>query len=202
MVSSTEEKCSSICPFNDSFDLDTPIEEIIMKVLTRDGPSDGVCLTGDKWIMNGTQFGLPSKCICYNIPKGTDMIPFDLDTPIEEIIMKVLTRDGPSDGVCLTGDKWIMNGTQFGFPSKCFCFYIPKGAENGQKCPNHSKASVKETLAESWIRNYELHKNEAPEDGWCLEGTTKWIIESSVVNIPRDVCLCVDGYNWYGPYNV
>ncbi|CRK87080.1 CLUMA_CG000863, isoform A [Clunio marinus] len=146
VVSSTEEKCSSICPFNDSFDLDTPIEEIIMKVLTRDGPSDGVCLTGDKWIMNGTQFGLPSKCICYNIPKGTEI-----------------------------------------------------SQENGQKCPNYSKASVQETLAESWIRNYELHKNDAPEDGWCPEGKTKWILESTLVNIPRDLCLCIDGFDWYSP---
>ncbi|CRK87081.1 CLUMA_CG000931, isoform A [Clunio marinus] len=138
---------------------------------------------------------------CFNI--CPDIISFDPITPIQQIAIDNLRRNGPSDGVCISGDKWIIDGTQFDLPSKCVCLDIPQGEnispENGPKCPDHLKASIEETIEENSIRNYELIGGIAPEDGWCPEGKIKWIMMKSQVNIPRDICVCIDGYEWFSP---
>ncbi|CRK87078.1 CLUMA_CG000876, isoform A [Clunio marinus] len=138
---------------------------------------------------------------CFNI--CPDIIPYDIVSPIREIALENLIRSGPSDGVCLTRDKFIFNGTQFGLPPKCVCLNIPKGEditpENGPICPNLLKGSIEETIDELSIRNYELLGDDAPEDGWCPEGKTKWILESTLVNIPRNACICIDAFDWYSP---
>lgn len=57
------------CPDLDWLNENSTNEEIVINHLKKNGPADGVCeSTKDKWIYNGEQFGLPSKCVCINIP--------------------------------------------------------------------------------------------------------------------------------------
>ncbi|CRK94554.1 CLUMA_CG008056, isoform A [Clunio marinus] len=133
-----------------------------------------------------------------------DVIPFDADTPIHDLFLANLMRDGPADGVCLEGkDKWIANGTVFGLPPKCICLQYLKGKDNkpgeGPKCPNHLAAALEETIQENLMRNYELLGDVAPEDGWCPEGKIKWIISTLQYSIPKDICVCIDGFEYFSP---
>lgn len=38
--------------------------------LEGNGPADGKCGKKDKWMVLGDVFGLPSKCVCFEHPKG------------------------------------------------------------------------------------------------------------------------------------
>ncbi|CRL04549.1 CLUMA_CG017621, isoform A [Clunio marinus] len=138
---------------------------------------------------------------CFNI--CPDAINYDFFIPLREFIMSNLIEDGPADGICLTKDKWIFNGTQFGLPPKCRCMEFPPAEEinpnDGPRCPDHLQASVEESINENLKRNLELRGDEMPENGWCPEGKTKWMILKSQLDVPRDGCVCIDAFNPYSP---
>lgn len=52
----------------------TTIREGVLMNLNQEGPSDGECEMGNKWLVLGEQHGMPNKCVCLNIPQGAGMI--------------------------------------------------------------------------------------------------------------------------------
>ncbi|CRK90216.1 CLUMA_CG003930, isoform A [Clunio marinus] len=133
-----------------------------------------------------------------------DIVDLNFHKPLIEVILENLYRAGPSDGVCLDGkERWIVNGTQLNLPPKCICLTYPMGEDikrgEGPKCPDHLAAAVEETIEENLIRNYKLLGDTAPEDGWCDEGKLKRIILASEVDDEKNICVCMNGYNFYSP---
>ncbi|CRK94555.1 CLUMA_CG008057, isoform A [Clunio marinus] len=147
-------------------------------------------------LLNSLSSNANHKCsiICPDV-----IDPVDVDTTIYDLFLPNLLRDGPADGVCLGGkDKWVVNGTAFGLPPKCVCLQYYKGEDikpgEGPQCPNHLSAAMDETMLDNLMRNYELLGDVAPADGWCPEGTFKWIISTWQFHVPKDICVCIVEY--------
>lgn len=52
----------------------TTIAEGVLMNLNQEGPSDGECEMGNKWLVLGEPHGMSNKCVCLNIPQGSGMI--------------------------------------------------------------------------------------------------------------------------------
>lgn len=70
-VVDAKKQCGFVCNDWDFGFGNETIEELLTTALKKEGPADGICLTKDKLILNGTEFGLPTQCICADVPTDT-----------------------------------------------------------------------------------------------------------------------------------
>lgn len=66
-----KKQCGFVCTEWDWGFGNETINELVIAALKKEGPPDGICLKKDKWILYGTDFGLPTKCVCVDIPTDT-----------------------------------------------------------------------------------------------------------------------------------
>lgn len=69
----------------------------------------------------------------------------------------------------------------------------------GRRCPDTLLGEPNETLLDLDKRIYQAFHTSAPEDGWCPEGSIKWIISGKSIGESTDVCKCILDYKFYTP---
>lgn len=127
-------KCGFVCNDWDWGNGNETIDELILFNLNKEGHSDGICVTKDKWILNGEDFGLPTQCFCVEIPTDTCEI------------FKILIR------------KYKLNIN-----------LIDISPGQGPRCVDAIISSPEETFLEYFRRAYDTLGALAPPNGWCLD---------------------------------
>lgn len=136
----------------------------------------------------------------------------DCNTSLEDTVAMVAGRllnadpPGPEDGVCLSGQKWIHYGRDYGYKNNaCCCIPVPTYPPCGHKsdspkCPRVITLGFDEPL---WHYNQRVGRTmlDAPTEGCCAEGSFKWIFPPFLTGAAQDICTCIKLYD-NGKWNV
>jgi hypothetical protein len=136
-------KCDTVCPPL-YFDLSKTVGENFRRFFdVPNGPQDGICLKGDKYIIRGDRVApelKENRCVCrvtdtefkkpcsdnrQDIKACKPVPPFDLSTNVGDFFrsLKLLNIDFTADGCCQPGDtKDIVLDYQSEYGSNvCYC---------------------------------------------------------------------------------
>lgn len=125
-----------------------------------------------------------------------------LTNTFTDFALSVLRSHGPSDGVCVYGDKYRFKGSDFGFDYDVCCC-LPAADAEVLDCINRGPGvvdcpiaplsnSAAETYGEYVLRVGQDFVNTAPSNGCCPVGTIKWVAKPELTKQPKDLCLCVE----------
>lgn len=124
---------------------------------------------------------------------------FHIDDTFTAVALRALNAGLPSDGSCITGQKYIHIGTAFGkLNNACCCLPIapsepvecnPRGL-GVLNCPDNLGIEKTETIGEYYSRVARVQKD-APSNGCCRAGTFKYIFPAMYTGLSHDVCACM-----------
>lgn len=111
--------------------------------------------------------------------------------------LRYLNGNGPANGTCLKGVKWIHHGKDYGLPNDaCCCLMLPPaedidcGPDNfSPLCPISPLMGPDEPIKHFWQRIGKLLKV-APTNGCCPEGTFRWVFSKEMTDAEADICAC------------
>lgn len=136
-----------------------------------------------------------NKCIC------PDLVILPTNT-FTDSALAILNAHGPSDGICLTGEKFFFKGSDFGFDYNVCCCMASADAPvlecnpPGPGIPTCPTApppiSATETAGEYAIRIGSEYSGIAPENGCCPTGFIKLVNKPAQTLQPVDQCFCIE----------
>lgn len=144
---------------------------------------------------------LLASCSARRLESSTETCPkcdYDVSQTYEQVVSTFLKKNGPSDGVCTSGVKWILRGYIVGSSrDACCCFTVPKSAPvqcnsvsyTRIMCPNLIGIKRSESF-KHYFRRIGNVMDDAPSNGCCPAGTIKWIFSKNLTQAKADICMC------------
>ena len=140
----------------------------------------------------------PDQCIQFCLEYSVD-----LNKTVAQNIISYFEEDGPSDGVCLTGEKVIYNGSYFGYPDeiRCVCKddiisqYTNCSAPNVPICPPGIPIYTGETAGAFLSRLMRSMMNIGVSDGCCLPGYQRYLTQVTNGTQTYNLCYCASEVN-------
>lgn len=117
----------------------------------------------------------------------------------QDFALRHLNSSGPSDGACISGEKYVHFGVDFGLANNaCCCLPLTKITEvecsprgsNVPDCAENLGIGRNELVSDYYKRITRLQKD-APENGCCRDGTFKYIYQKTYTGLTNDICACV-----------
>lgn len=141
-------------------------------------------------------------CSCKHLQCKLVICPtcrLQLNETVEQSQRFILQAQGPSDGTCEQGEKWIYFGEDFGLDNNaCCCMPVPTypisqcnpSSPDIKMCPMTPPFYKDDTIGEFYTRIGHELENSAPTDGCCPDGTMKFIFVPAVTGSFADICTC------------
>lgn len=167
----------------------------ILNMLKLQGPSDGVCNVGHKWIHIGADFGFDyNVCCCMPVPPyeqcdATDPRICPMTPPYKrndtlggyfKMVGEAFKDFAPEDGCC---DEQFLDTRSVGFN-----FFVEKQTLNMWASVSTLCSHIKETMEEVIIN---LIESNGPGDGIYQSGY-KWTKTVDYLGSQHKICCCVD----------
>lgn len=145
-----------------------------------------------------------SVCNCKRLICKPVMCPpcrRQLNETVEQSQRFILEAQGPSDGSCEKGQKWIYYGEDYGLDNNaCCCIPVPDFppiqcdplGPGVTFCPLSPAYYKDETIGEFYLRIGRLLGKSAPSNGCCRSNTFRYIFPPEITAQSADICACIE----------